>query len=368
MLPWLARLPDPPDQTRKMAFTRELLLDNDLRLAPVAALVFILEIALFVLSDRLGGVARPILLFLLFNLFWLPAYLVSRHHLARLHDWVLCLIQQSYAFAVILFTAFLSLEVQQDLDLVHMYLMTVIAVASIVQTPPTQRAAIFLGTFLIFAFALPAYQTSSQVVFITQVNAFIFNLVAWLTGQILYSMRQRAFEDRQSIEEKNRLLEEMVCRDSLTGLLNHKAAFERLDDEITRARRYETPLAVIIADVDNFKTINDRFGHLTGDQVLVSLAERLQAVCRASDEIGRYGGEEFILILPQTTVSQACVLCGRLRDSLHAVPLVEGATVTLSAGISEWQGEDLNTLIRITDEKLYAAKAAGKDRCQSELP
>ena len=108
MLPWLDRPNTPSDQPHP-AFTRELLLDNDLRLAPVATLVFVLEIALFLLSDRLGGVGRPILYFLLFNLFWLPTYLISRRHLDRLPNWVICLIQQSYAVAVILFTAFLSL-------------------------------------------------------------------------------------------------------------------------------------------------------------------------------------------------------------------------------------------------------------------
>ena len=172
----------------------------------------------------------------------------------------------------------------------------------------------------------------------------------------------------QLIDARERLRAEAM-HDSLTGLFNHAAFLDQLDKEILRARRQHTPLAVIMADLDHFKTINDRYGHLTGDSVLRETARRLRTSLRASDVIGRYGGEEFIVAAPGCTTGDAALLAERLRSSICDAP-IEVPTgkikVTLSLGVAAAINAS-TSLLRAADEALYRAKDAGRNRVEIDV-
>jgi len=173
----------------------------------------------------------------------------------------------------------------------------------------------------------------------------------------------------QLIDARERLRDEAM-HDSLTGLFNHAAFLDQLDKEILRARRQHTPLAVIMADLDHFKTINDRYGHLTGDSVLRETARRLRTSLRASDVIGRYGGEEFIVAAPGCTTGDAAALAERLRSSICDAP-IEVPTgkikVTLSLGVAAAINASTSSLLRAADEALYRAKDAGRNRVEIDV-
>lgn len=163
-----------------------------------------------------------------------------------------------------------------------------------------------------------------------------------------------------------RVLRSMISRDSLTGLLNHTHIVDQLDMELSRAQRYNTPLAFVMIDIDYFKRVNDTYGHAAGDRVLQSLARLMRQRFRRSDYIGRYGGEEFAIILPQTDEIQALRLVDELRIAFMQI---EHATdkanfrCTFSAGISTFPGyDDAHRLAEAADERLYAAKHAGRNR------
>ena len=170
--------------------------------------------------------------------------------------------------------------------------------------------------------------------------------------------------ERKEAQEK---LMRLATRDPLTGLFNRRYMVETLHRELARARRAEEALAVIMADVDHFKRLNDSFGHDTGDEALRVVAAALQAGVRSEDVVCRYGGEEFVIILPGATLPMAAQrareLCARLRTT--PVPARDGQVpkVTMSAGVAATQGEvGPEALLRAADRALLHAKQTGRDR------
>ncbi len=161
---------------------------------------------------------------------------------------------------------------------------------------------------------------------------------------------------------------EQATHDPLTGLLNRQAILSVLDAEIERAARYGRSLSIAFVDVDHFKRVNDTYGHLVGDRVLRHVAEQILANVRVVDRVGRYGGEEFILILPETGVDPAAMMADKLRRKVAAaaVTLDDGQViaVTMSAGVAGSSGRplELDPLIRDADAALYAAKGLGRDQ------
>jgi len=158
----------------------------------------------------------------------------------------------------------------------------------------------------------------------------------------------------------------MAMHDSLTRVLNRVAFFEMFEHEVARARRRSTSLALIMADVDHFKQINDQFGHLGGDQALREIARRMSSTLRASDAMGRYGGEEFVIVAPDCTAADAMTLADRFRTAVSEQPIEVGrrvVTVTLSLGAAATRDMDMSDqLLRAADEALYKAKQAGRNR------
>jgi diguanylate cyclase (GGDEF)-like protein len=171
----------------------------------------------------------------------------------------------------------------------------------------------------------------------------------------------------QLLTAQRRLLEQ-ATRDSLTGLWNRAAILAVLDRELARASREGDPIGVLLADLDHFKQINDTHGHLVGDRVLRQAARRLQAELRSYDGVGRYGGEEFLVVLPGCDGPATLRLAERLRAGLEAEQVDLGdtpLTVTASLGGAWWrpQGKaDAVALLRAADEALYQAKHAGRNR------
>jgi diguanylate cyclase (GGDEF)-like protein len=155
--------------------------------------------------------------------------------------------------------------------------------------------------------------------------------------------------------------------DSLTGLFNRMAVLEALDREVSRSNREKKPLAVIMADLDHFKEINDTYGHQTGDEVLVETARRMLGSLRAYDCVGRYGGEEFLVVAPGSDLSGAAELAERLRHSISSRPVCVGdiqipVTLSLGMAISKLNLNQADQLLRQADEALYTAKRAGRNR------
>jgi diguanylate cyclase (GGDEF)-like protein len=151
--------------------------------------------------------------------------------------------------------------------------------------------------------------------------------------------------------------------DSLTGLRNRRSFHELLTREVARAARYERKLSLIVFDLDNFKSINDQIGHLTGDAVLAEVAARVRGVVRTADIACRVGGDEFGVIMPETSLADAEHLANRIARTVAERPVGQSHTLYVSAGVAELRPNDEATeLFERADEALYRAKQAGKSR------
>lgn len=166
--------------------------------------------------------------------------------------------------------------------------------------------------------------------------------------------------------QRHRALRSLMVRDSLTGLLNHTALLEQLDTEISRAERKITPLIFAMLDIDHFKSVNDTYGHPMGDRVLKSLSHLLKKRLRKTDIVGRYGGEEFALVLPETKKEDAVKVLNELREGFSHVNHFHGDkefTVTFSCGIAVFPDFfEAQKLVDAADKALYQAKRAGRNR------
>ena len=160
-------------------------------------------------------------------------------------------------------------------------------------------------------------------------------------------------------------LEDLAYRDELTELPNRRGSSRQIDVLISRARRHGQQLALLLIDADRFKSVNDEHGHAVGDVVLRELAARLRERVRREDVVGRWGGEEFVVALPETTLDGAAAVAESLRAGISVTPIeADGVSlhVTVSIGVAAWAGQELDDLVAGSDHALYAAKAAGRDR------
>lgn len=168
-----------------------------------------------------------------------------------------------------------------------------------------------------------------------------------------------------ALEQKNVELEKLSVTDKLTGIYNRIKLDDVLNYEIANAERYERSYSIIMGDIDHFKAVNDRFGHIAGDAVLVEIGKLMKTACRRIDTVGRWGGEEFLIVCPETNIDGAYELADRIRKIVASNVFPVAARVTMSFGVSEHtRGDDIPSLLRRADAALYAAKNKGRNRVE----
>ncbi len=191
------------------------------------------------------------------------------------------------------------------------------------------------------------------------VQLLMANLVTLVALSFFASLQRTLTAWRDTAREMHTL----AHTDALTGLANRRAAQEVLGREVARADRYDREVGVLMLDLDRFKVLNDSYGHPVGDRVLVALAERLRAHVRASDLVARWGGEEFVVVAPETATAQARKLGEQLRAQVAKDAFLDGHRVTISVGVASFRpGDDVETLVSRADAALYRAKEAGRNR------
>lgn len=201
------------------------------------------------------------------------------------------------------------------------------------------------------------------VMLLGSVNRFDTNevsLLEYITNQIAVVL-----ENALTHEEVERL----SVTDGLTGVFNRRHITARMEEEFSKAQRYGNPISVLLADIDHFKQINDEHGHHAGDEALIAAADAMQESLRESDMLGRYGGEEFVILLPQTGAADAVTAADKLRQRIESMPVPalggEGLTVSIGvAGRPAHPAESLEQLVQAADAALYRAKGAGRNRVE----
>jgi len=237
-------------------------------------------------------------------------------------------------------------------------------------TAAKSMAAIVVITFLaeLVIMALLAYlgHVHQSIVVILFDAAVLALLIAPPIYWLVLTPIRREYQKRLLAERRADNLGQLAITDALTSILNRRGITMALLDAMAQAERYNTPLSLAMADIDHFKQINDKFGHKVGDEVLILAAEAMTEVLRMPDKIGRYGGEEFLAVLPHTTLAQGRKLAERLRARVEKIRRAVGSKTlspTISVGVTQFRkGEDLAQFLARVDQAMYDAKEAGRDR------
>ena len=217
----------------------------------------------------------------------------------------------------------------------------------------------------LFFFAEPASSSKNKI---TKDYIKITNQFADITRE-LKKTRQDLVVKEEKYKTTLKELKRLAICDGLTGIYNRRRIMEVLTLEVERASRYQTSLAILMLDLDHFKYINDRFGHQIGDLVLKTVAETMEKALRKVDVIGRYGGEEFMVVLPQTGIDAAKILAERLRNEVENMDFnldsIDQLCITASLGIAVFDHEkdDVDSFVNRADQALYWAKDTGRNRC-----
>jgi diguanylate cyclase (GGDEF)-like protein/PAS domain S-box-containing protein len=169
----------------------------------------------------------------------------------------------------------------------------------------------------------------------------------------------------EEVARRTEQLEQLMLTDPLTGIGNRRLLMKKLAEEVTRAHRYRRPLTVCFFDIDHFKAVNDDFGHAVGDAALAGVASVLKNCLRSCDLVGRFGGEEFVVLMPETDAAIGIQVADRLRQEIETTTFAEvPRSITVSAGLAELvRKESAESIIERSDRALYQAKRTGRNRC-----
>jgi diguanylate cyclase (GGDEF)-like protein len=256
---------------------------------------------------------------------------------------------------------------------VNAYVNAVIAMAIVYLFPPATALIVLtlawagLAGVLGWMVSDPAQLATSRMNAATATAlAMLISVLSW-RHFVRTELLQRALaESNRQLQAQRAELERLANKDALTGLLNRREFERQAALELARARRLGSPLALFILDLDHFKAVNDTHGHAVGDQVLVEAATRMSRSIRQTDRLARWGGEEFVLLLPDTGCESAPLLAEKLRHAVGDAPMPGmGSSVTVSIGAVVARGDDLPdwpVLLRMADEALYQAKREGRNR------
>jgi diguanylate cyclase (GGDEF)-like protein len=257
------------------------------------------------------------------------------------------------------------------------YLMGCALTGLLILQRPLSNAVLHLAALTALWWLLGLTQADPQLLLSNRANATSAAVLGWLLAVLNWRTTSqnlaltRLLQQRQQVlERQQHELERLVSHDGLTGLVN-RAELERLCRiELLRAQRHGLPVSLLAIDLDHFKRINDQWGHPVGDAVLVAMAEVLRQSVRASDVVGRMGGEEFMVLLPHGDGAAALSLADKLRQAMSAVQVPAGADrvrLTASVGVASappGQETSFESLYRQADRALYRAKAAGRNRVE----
>ena len=259
-------------------------------------------------------------------------------------------------------------------DLVHVYLMTVVAVSIFFIIPAVDHIVIILIAMIPYLLIYPQVLLHQEIRFVILNNVVVFSIMSWLLGRMVYSVTIQMFKDREKLEHQNILLSELARKDPMTGLLNRGALQELVWSTVREVQEKGRTCSIILFDIDNFKSVNDTYGHLTGDNVIRQISRTTLDLIGKEGMVGRYGGDEFLVILPEASMNRASVIAEALWAAVETMPRNEvSLPVTLSGGVISCRCESVLSIeqiathiIKRADENLFKAKAGGKNQFVSE--
>ncbi|PKM78466.1 MAG: hypothetical protein CVU90_01630 [Firmicutes bacterium HGW-Firmicutes-15] len=275
-----------------------------------------------------------------------------------------CLI--CFLILILIDTAIISMADQKTSGEITAYIIGVLGVAATVYLKPVTSLFIYLLSFVIFLAGLSQVQTNPEILDGHYINSSFLVMIGWIFSVTLFNTRVRDFLNKKGLEI-------YASIDYLTGCLNRRAFINQLGQEIERAQREQTTISILLFDIDYFKQVNDRFGHLAGDCVLKQVINLFNNSSRNYDFIGRFGGEEFIICLPNTNLSVASEVAERFRCIIEETKIIfDSNTInfTISLGVAALEptyNENIDKFISRADSAMYRAKIKRNHVCLSSF-
>ena len=345
-------------------FNKQMMETNFFRLRILALIIAVFEPILFFVSYVGILVTTRLTRFNMIALFSMALVVLICTYYIQIHDllWYKHILSQIVINVIALF-AILSTYTRfstGNTD-ISLFLTMVFAMSITVISKPLVATLRYSGAYviliLLFHYNLDIYINPT-----IYINSTIFIILSIVCTRIIYIEQHRAFKEKKETMRINTVLQKLSQTDQLTGLNNRREIDNALELSITEAQRNGTPLSVIIMDVDDFKVINDTHGHLVGDQVLISLTDLLLGYIREQDIIGRWGGEEFVVICRATGIEEVKHVAERLRKAVSETCFVNGIEFTVSMGIGcLCEGQGSVDVLKTADQALYSAKSGGKN-------
>lgn len=261
---------------------------------------------------------------------------------------------------LLFFVSFVYLSKNESFGLIWTIFFPIIALT----INSTRRGLIFSLLFLLATSIISFQGIGEWQNGLWDLKSFLRLNVALSMIILIMYIHEVAMDKAQKYEQDSlSVLEELSLNDALTGIANRRRINSLLDTEFERAKRYQTPFSIVLFDIDYFKKINDNYGHLVGDNTLKSLSKLVNETIRKTEVVGRWGGEEFILILPEANINTSFLVAEKIRKIISKTKFKDlGGSLTCSFGVSEYkQGITLDELIEQADQALYKAKENGRN-------
>lgn len=357
----------PISKDKRLSFYDAIVKENFLRLAFISAIYLGFEITRYLRAPRLDNdflliLSNMMIFFQALMLGFAVWQVIGKRKLSgRLAQVVIV----SYCLVVMYWAVSVGLNNIRLTGSMSMYVMALVVTSALFF-----RRAIFMvltniGFYLYFhyqlfhtvMFRLPPKNPGREQDILTmyKTDALLITVISCLLGFIIIRLRLRVFREHQALKK-------MATQDAMTEVMNHEAICNVLEIEVERARRYNHPLAVLLVDIDHFKQINDSYGHRFGDEVIKKVASLMKENCRRTDYVGRYGGDEFLIIMTNTDTARAYELSDRLRETVASYDFSKQGKITLSCGLMETSDGQVEDPVHYADLALYQSKASGRNK------
>ncbi len=267
-----------------------------------------------------------------------------------------------YIFLIVLQSLYFSIKLQEKYTTFIPLMITLALVFSLVNLLPLHTIFIDLVSMFVFMLYLSNSESLMALSVIDSYTFIMYSLIMMFISFNLIIAKLKSYTTKKIFRDRSFILSQMSIKDSLTGLYNHKYGLERLEEEISRRNRTNTELALLLFDVDDFKGINDSFGHKVGDKVLKYIGYVLKSGIRKTDIAIRYGGDEFMIIFPYSKVESVILVCEKVMDKISDYELPNGDKVTISGGLVQHDVEKVDEFFNEADKYMYKSKKIGKNR------
>ena len=278
------------------------------------------------------------------------------------------ILTKSTIFAIVIWCACVSSIDQLIHDQITVFILAIFGAATFCSLTNFSSLVIFGIPSIVFFVGITWLQADHDILQGYYINGPILIVLGWVISRILFYGKVKEYKNLKVIEHQNAMLEKMSIEDSLTGLHNRRYLNVVMDKCLAIAERFGQRLTFAVADIDRFKTINDKFSHQVGDAVLKEIASIFKENIRKIDTVVRYGGEEFIFVLDRATLEDAARLCDKIRNRVGSHDwdrIAPGLKVTISFGLAEVnQHHSFEEIFREADKKLYEAKRGGRNQVQ----